>query len=79
MIFSRKIGRHRPSQVKQVPYEEALSQHINAVDAQGNKYTTHAFGFDGDWWRGALILTPRIVEELRQAGKLPLTEVMVPV
>lgn len=50
--------------------------HIDlAVDANGHRYTTHTFGFSGDRWRGATILTPAVIDDLRKRGLLPLTEV----
>ena len=49
-----------------------------AVDRDGNRYTTHTFGFDGDPWRGATILTPSVVRDLRERGMLPLTECPIP-
>lgn len=52
------------------------TDHIDlAVDRNGNRYTTHAFARDGDPWRGATILTPRVVAKLDHAGLLPLTAV----
>lgn len=47
-----------------------------AVDRDGNRYTTHTFGFDGDPWRGATILTRGVVRDLRERGMLPLTRVI---
>jgi hypothetical protein len=70
-------GRHRPAAVQPVPYEEAASLHFNAVDADGNRYTTHRFGFEGQWWKGATILTASVVERLRRDGKLPLQQVII--
>ena len=52
-------------------------RHINAVDRDGNRYTTHTFANRGDWWWGAAILTPVVVDRLRRDGVLPLTEVRV--
>lgn len=49
-----------------------------AVDRDGNRYTTHTFGFDGDPWRGATILTPSVVRRLRECGMLPLTRIIPP-
>lgn len=50
-------------------------KHIDlAVDRDGNRYTTHTFGMDGDPWRGATILTPGVVEDLRRRDLLPLVE-----
>ena len=46
-----------------------------AEDRNGERYTEHTFGFDGDPWRGATILTPAVVARLRAEGLLPLTEV----
>jgi hypothetical protein len=51
--------------------------HINAVDAEGNRYTTHYFGFAGQWWLGATILTPNTIAALRRDGKLPLREALL--
>lgn len=48
-------------------------EHIDvAEDRDGNRYTTHAFAGDDDPWRGALILSPRVVADLRDRGMLPL-------
>lgn len=53
--------------------------HIDlAVDRDDNLYTTHTFGFNGDPWRGATILTPGVVRRLRERGMLPLTECVLP-
>lgn len=76
-MFEKYRGKHRPGEVRQVPYEEALSQHINAVDYTGKRYTTHLFANSGDWWYGATILTPSVVALLRQNDMLPLKEVVV--
>lgn len=73
--MSRYHGRHRPGTVTPVPYEEALSQHVNAVDRNGKRYTTHSSAGRSDWWWGATILTPSCIEWLRRDGLLPLTEV----
>lgn len=58
--------------------EESKGEPIHlAVDRNGQRYTTHAFAQDSDPWRGALILSPRMVDQLRADGLLPLTEVDV--
>lgn len=49
-----------------------------AVDRNGVKYTEHAFGFEGDPWRGAKILTPSVIQRLEAEGLLPLTRIEVP-
>lgn len=51
-----------------------MSEHIDlAVDREGNRYTTHVFARDDDPWRGARILSPWVVTDLRRRGLLPLT------
>lgn len=53
------------------------ARHIDlAVDCDGKRYTTHCFARDEDPWRGALILTPRVIDGLRSRGLLPLREVV---
>ncbi len=49
--------------------------HVNAVDNKGNRYTTHCFAKNEDWWLGARILTPPVIAKLARDGVLPLTEV----
>jgi len=62
-----------------MPSAEIDVGHINlAVDRDGNRYTTHTFGFDGDPWRGATILTPGVIKSLRERGMLPLVECPIP-
>ena len=45
-----------------------------AHDSRGNAYTDHAFGFKGDPWRGATILTPGVVLRLKAEGEWPLAK-----
>jgi hypothetical protein len=47
-----------------------------AVDANGERYTERTFGMDGAPWRGATILTPGVVADLRERGLLPLRLVL---
>ena len=48
-----------------------------AVDRNGERYTTHCLATNSDPWYGATILTPSVVNQLREEGLLPLTEVEV--
>lgn len=57
---------------------ERDAYHVNAVDRNGKRYTTHVFGFTGEWWQGATILTPGVIAQLRRDGLLPLTEIECP-
>lgn len=77
-MTKRYKGKHRPDMVRQVPYEEALGQHINAIDHTGKRYTTHLFAQQGDWWYGATILTRGEINHLKREGMLPLKE-MTPI
>jgi hypothetical protein len=57
------------------PGHQDTGGHLNAVDRNGERYTTHTFATRDDWWWGAHILTPVVVDQLRRDGLLPLTEV----
>lgn len=53
-----------------------MSEHVCvALDANGERYTDHCFAGFGAPWRGATILLPGAVADLRKRGLLPLTEV----
>jgi len=43
-----------------------------ATDSTGARYTDHVFGFSGDPWRGATILTEAVVKKLEATGETPL-------
>ena len=56
--------------------EHDPSDHIClAEDANGERYTSHSFAQNGVPWRGATILSDRVVASLRSRGLLPLREV----
>jgi hypothetical protein len=70
------IGRNIRRPVELNPVRgEANVEHLNAIDRNGQRYTTHHFARNGDWWRSATILSPSVVERLRRDGLLPLIEV----
>lgn len=73
-------GRCGHSDAEHDALADRLPTHIGhiclAVDANDHRYTSHPFGFKRDPWRGATILTPSVIRDLRECGLLPLTEVV---
>lgn len=52
------------------------SEHVDlAVDANGHRYTSHLFAKNSDPWRGATVLSPAVIRDLRERGLLPLKEI----